>query len=57
MEPDRLANFVLYRRNRVAGCNATGQVRHLGRVMAVGFFDDDGVAHYTYSHFFHLKNR
>src|SRR5256886_10117188 len=25
MEPDRLANFVLYRRNRVARCNATGQ--------------------------------
>ena len=45
MEADRLANFVLDCRNRVAGGNAARQVRHLGRIIAVRFFDDDRVAH------------
>src|SRR5207247_194673 len=49
MKADRLANLVLDRSNRVAGCDATGQVRHIGRIIAVGFFDDDGVAHRCWS--------
>src|SRR6266516_6562568 len=56
MEADRLANFVLDRRNCVAGCDATGQIRYIGRIVAAGFLDDHRVAHYIYNHFFHLKN-
>jgi hypothetical protein len=37
MEPDRLTDFVLDRRNGVTGGNATRQVRHIGRIIAVGF--------------------
>src|SRR5712692_3879157 len=49
MEADRLANFVLYRRNCVAGCDATGQIRYIRRIIAVGFLDDDRVAHQCWS--------
>ena len=45
MEADRVANFTFDRRDRVAGSNAARQVRHLGRIIAVGFFDNDRVAH------------
>jgi hypothetical protein len=44
MEADRLANLNLDRRDRVAGSDAAGQVRHTGRIIAVGFFDHDCVA-------------
>jgi purine-nucleoside phosphorylase len=37
MEVDRLANFVLDRRNRATGSNAARQVRHISRIVAVGF--------------------
>src|SRR5206468_1637437 len=49
MEPDRLANFVLDRRHRVAGRDATGQIRHIGQKIAVGFSDNDRVAHQLHS--------
>src|SRR5207244_7643309 len=41
MEPDRLANFVLDRRNRVADATQPGKSRHIGRIIAVGSVDDD----------------
>jgi hypothetical protein len=49
MEPDRVANIAFDRRNRVTGSNAALQVRYIGRIIAVGFLDDDRVAHQGWS--------
>jgi hypothetical protein len=35
--------------DRVAGCDAAGQVRHVSGVVALPFFDNDGVSHVVYS--------
>lgn len=45
MKADRVANFAFDNRNRVAGSDAARQVRHIGRIVSVGFFDDDRAAH------------
>src|ERR1700676_2696025 len=45
MKFDRLAYFVLHGLDGRRRGNAAGQVRHIGRVVALRVFDHDGVPH------------
>jgi hypothetical protein len=45
MKPDRLANLDLDGMHRRCRSDAAGQIRHIGRVVAIGLLDDDGEAH------------
>src|SRR6202049_1089895 len=45
MKSDGVADFDFDLGDRCRRCDTAGQIRHIGRVIALGLFDDDCVAH------------